>query len=123
MSGSDYQAKIEQMEQNIHKMEETQKYRMKIVDDKLHKMEGTHQRRIEQMEAEIHTLSCENIQLRKQNESQEDQLENLLVNMEKSEVLEDQMQYKGETAQLLREFRRRRVRTLIKSYSLLHQNF
>ena len=91
---SEHRAKMEQVEGRISEIEETQQYRMQTVEDSIQKMKESHTRRIEQLEGQIHSLSCENIALKKQNESNEEQSENLLWNTENiASVLEDQIQY------------------------------
>ena len=90
----EHKAELQRIEGKLKTMEETQIYRMQSVEDKVRRMEESHNRRTEQMEGEIHTLSCENIKLRTENESHENQIEDLLMNLEmNASVLEDQIQY------------------------------
>ena len=90
----EHKANMEDMKKKLNEMDKTQRYRMQTIEKQVHKMEETHTRRLEQAEAEIHTLSCENIKLRTQNATHENQIDDLLANLEeRSSVLEDQMQY------------------------------
>ena len=88
----EHQAKIEQLEGKLNEMEETRKYRMQTTENHLHNVEKTHGRRIEQIKGEVHTLGCENIQLKTNLKSHEDQIDDLLRNLEAiSMALEDQL--------------------------------
>ena len=90
----EHQAKIEQLEGKLNEMEETQNCRMQTTESHLHKVKESHGRRIEQMEGEVHTLGCENIQLKTNLKSHEDQIDDLLRNLEATSMaLEDQLQY------------------------------
>ena len=67
---------------------------MQSVEDKVRRNEESHNRHIEQLKGEVHTLSCENIKLRQENKSNDDQLQDLLINLEmNASALEDQIQY------------------------------
>ena len=90
----EHKAEVQRIEGKLKTMEEAQIYRMQSVEDKVRRNEESHNRRIEQLEGEVHTLSCENIKLRHENESNDDQLQDLLMNLEmNASVLEDQIQY------------------------------
>ena len=90
----EHRAKIEQLEGKLNEMEETQNCRMQTTESHLHKVKESHGRRIEQMEGEVHTLGCENIQLKTNLKSHEDQIDDLLGNLEATSMaLEDQLQY------------------------------
>ncbi len=89
-----HKAEIDSIKSELRDMDETMKHRVQKIDTRVNSIEESYTRRIEQLEGEVHTLACENIQLKKQTESQDDQIDSLLTNLEENSMcLEDQMQY------------------------------